>query len=166
MKVQWFRFRKILKKVINFFIEDLQKRAINVIALILSSLVVLNLLEKPIDSSRNKPSIVLIRYKILKKSILVLLRFLLLGVWTFPITTEHGVGFPGASLPVCKYSQVVTLRYFGEIIPEEIINIPLSLILCDGLIEFGFDNRHRVGRYLDRFTLDDNKNTSYSTSAT
>ena len=45
MKVQWFRFRKILKKVVNFFIEDLQKRAINVIALVLSSLVVLYLFE-------------------------------------------------------------------------------------------------------------------------
>lgn len=166
MKVQWFRFRKILKKVVYFFIEDLQKRAINVIALILSSLVVLNLFKKPIDSSRNKSSIVLIRYEILKKSILVLLWFLLLWIWTFPITTKHSVGLPRTSLPVCKYSQVVTFRYFRKIISEEIINIPLSLVLCDGLVEFGFDYRHRVGRYLDRFTLGDNKNTSYSTSAT
>ena len=166
MKVQSFRFRKVLQKIIDLFVVNLQKRAVNIVALALAILVVLYLLEKTVDSSGDESCVVLIWDEVFEKSVLMLLRFELLWYWALPIASEHGVSFSWTSLSVCEYCQIISFRYFWEIVPEEIENIALSLFLSYRFIEFSFNHRNRVGRYLDCFSLNGSKSTSYSTSAT
>ena len=166
MKIQSFRFRKVLQKIIDLFVVYLQKRTINIVTLTISILVILYLLEQPINCSWNESCVILIRDKILKKCILMLLWLKLFRYWTLPITSEHSISLSRPSLSVSKYCKIISFRYFWQIIPKEIKHIALSLIFSYRLIKFCFNHWNRVGRNLDCFTLNELKYTSYSTSAT
>lgn len=98
------------------------------------------LFEKSKYCSGNKACIIFIGKQVLKKGVLVLLLLNVLRDSVLPIAAKHGVSFSRASLSIGKNCEIVALRYFGEVISEEIEDVSLCLVFADGLIEFCFDN--------------------------
>jgi len=153
MQVQSLRFFEFLKKIIDLIIVYLQKRTVDIEILSLALFESFDFLKQWVNSSRDKSSIVLIWHKILKKSILLFLTFVVLWDRTLPIASEHCVGFTWTGLSIGEYCHIVALWYFWDIISEQIEHISLVLIFGDCLVEFCLDHGDYICGDFDCFAL-------------
>ena len=69
-------------------------------------------------------------------------------------------------MSVCEDCEVVALRHLGQVVSEVVEDVKLSLLLGDGRVELGLDDRDGVGGYLDGLALSGSMRTSPSTSTT
>ncbi len=94
-----------LQQIVDFFVVDLEERAVNIeerwlIVLIES----FNFLKQSEDGSGDKSGIVFVEFQIFEKSILLLFALCVFGNGVLPVTAEHGVGFAWTCLTVGEYS--------------------------------------------------------------
>jgi hypothetical protein len=132
--------QQYLQQIVNLFVVDLQERAVNIEIVALLGFMRVYLFEKSKNCSGNKACIIFIRKQVLKKGVLMLLLLNVFRDSVFPIAAKHSVSFSRASLSIGKNCEIVALRYFGEVVSEEIEDVSLRLVFADGLIEFCFDN--------------------------
>ena len=166
MEVESLGFGEVLEQVIDLFVIDLQERAENAEALAVLGLVVFDFLEKGEDGPGDDACVVLVGDEVLEKGVLVLLLLEVLGDGVLPVAPEHRVRLARPCLPVREDRQIIALGDLTEVAAEMLENLPLALVLCDGLVKSGLDDRNGVSCDLDGLFLAHPQSTSYYTETT
>lgn len=127
-----------LQKIIYFLIINLQKRAENT-----GTLLLLNFLEYLMDSSWYNPCNSIIILNILTS----ILSLILIAI------PKHRMRFSWACLPICEYSDIVSVHYFWHNFDKFAIDVALGGFVIEGVVKFYLELGVLIGYYSNASVL-------------